>query len=524
MINASALQSRAISAFNRGDWRTALHTAQELLAGNPRDAAMHYVAGVACMELQQLPYALRHLRQASSLDLQRPEFAAQFAKALALARLYGEALTVARHALALAPTDAHALDTLGVVFTQCNAHDRAAEAFRHAASLQPAEARHHFNLATALIATGELEEAGRRIESCLQLNPRLWKAHLTLAQLRRWTHEHNHLDRLTAALAQAGDDEARMYVHLALAKEHEDLGRYAAAFTHLVAGKSAGGAGRDYSIGRDAAIFDALCETFDTPIDNSAGHASEEPIFVIGMPRSGTTVVERIISSHPDVHSAGELQNFGLLLKRHSGSATTPVLDPDTIARARHLNWERLGRDYIASTRPATGATPRFLDKLPHNFLYAGCIARALPRARIICLRREPMDTCLSNFRQLFARSSPYYDYSFDLLDTGRYYLLFDRLMQHWHACMPGRILEIGYEELVRDPVAGAHRLVGFCGLSWHDACLQSERNSQPVATASSAQVRQPIHPGYVQRWKHYLSQSQPLREMLGEAGITITG
>ena len=135
------------------------------------------------------------------------------------------------------------------------------------------------------------------------------------------------------------------------------------------------------------------------------------------MPRSGTTLVERMLSSHPDVHSAGELQDFGIVLKRASGSQTRQMLDVDTIERAREADWKKVGEAYLQATRPNTGSTPRFIDKLPHNFLYAGFIAKALPNAKLVCLRRNPMDTCLGNFRQLFAQTSPYYDYSFDIMD-----------------------------------------------------------------------------------------------------------
>jgi Tfp pilus assembly protein PilF len=520
MTVISEPRSLAIDAFNRRNWPVTLDAARQALQNGPHDAGMHYIAGVACMELQMLAHALQHLRQATRLDAKRAEFVVQLAKALSMARLQGEALIAADHAAGLAPTDPAALDTLGVVYTQSNAHRKAATMFRQAAALVPNRATFRFNLATALVAIGEMDEAGQQLEACLSLEPRFWKAHLTLAQLRRCTPSRNHVARLQGLLTECGDNHARMYLHLALAKELEDLDDYAGAFDHLCSGKQAGGAGRGYTIGRDEAIFDALRLAFPRPATVAPGDPGEEPIFVFGMPRSGTTLVERIISSHPDVHSAGELQNFGVVLKRLSGSATPLMLDPDTIDRASRVDPATLGRDYVASTRPATGHARRFVDKLPHNFLYAGFIAQALPNARLICLRRDPLDTCLGNFRQLFAQSSPYYDYSFDLLDTGRYYVLFDRLMAHWRQVFPGRILELDYEALVDSQEASSRKLLEFCGLPWDDACLRFHRNPQPVATASSAQVREPIHRGFIQRWRRYEAQLAPLRALLREAGI----
>ena len=273
------------------------------------------------------------------------------------------------------------------------------------------------------------------------------------------------------------------YLHMALAKEHEDLDELPLAFDHFAAGKSAGKAQRDYSFEEDRTLFDALIQAFpDVQHDAIAGDPTDEPIFVIGMPRTGTTLVERIISSHPDVYSAGELQNFAVALKRATGSRTPTILDLDVITRAREVDWKMLGEAYLTSTRPATGRKPHFIDKLPHNFLYAGFIARALPNARIICLRRDPIDTVLSNFRQLFAQKSAYYGYSFDLLDAGRYYVLFDRLMTHWKQVFPGRILEVHYESLVEAQEQHSRELLDFCGLSWHEGVMHFEKNDAPVS------------------------------------------
>jgi hypothetical protein len=190
--------------------------------------------------------------------------------------------------------------------------------------------------------------------------------------------------------------------------------------------------------------------------------------------------------------------------------------------KASGVDWASLGQRYIEATRPLTGRQPRFTDKLPHNFLYAGYIANALPRARLVLVRRNPMDTCLGNFRQLFALGSPNYDYSFDLLDIGRYYLMFDRLMAFWRESLPGRILEVRYEDVVEAQEATTRRLLDFCGLPWDDACLAFHGNQAPVATASAVQVREPIHRRRLQRWKHFEPQLAELRALLEAGGIDV--
>lgn len=516
----------AVDALNRGEWVKAGDLAQSLLPRIPPHAGVYFVAGVAALNLQRMPQALRHLQAAVRLNPARADYAAQWAKALAEGQMLSEALVVAEQARANGPGDAMTADTLGVVFTRGNEHEKAAEMFGKAVALFPEHASYRFNWATSLTFAGHLAEAEREHEACIARNPHYWKAHLALAKLRKVTNTSHHLPRLEQLLAgQKDNNDARMYLHLSLSKELEDLGDNAAAFTHLVAGKAAGRIGRNYSPERDQAVFDALCAAFpstEMEMPLVAGSESTEPIFVIGMPRSGTTLVDRILSSHPLVHSAGELQNFGVVLKRASGSMTPELIDEDCIQRSARLPWKQVGDAYVASTRPGTAGKPHFVDKLPHNFLYAGHIARALPKAKIICLRRNPMDTCLGNFRQLFAQTSPYYDYSFDLLDTGRYYLQFNRLMRHWQAVMPGRILEIHYEALVEDQRGVTEALLRHCGLDWDEACLRFDENAAPVATASAVQVREPLHRGALQRWKRFEMQLAPLREFLEQAGITL--
>lgn len=521
MAEPSQLYAQLVDAFNRRQWQEARSLSGRLLPLVPNDPSVSYITGITFLELQEMPLALGFLHKAVELEPSRADYATQFAKALTMVRRSREAIGAADKAMALHPSDPLTLDTLGVIYTQAHAHDRAAEAFRGAVALMPKQASYRFNLATALVAVGDLPGAEEALEACVALDPTFWGAHLTLSQLRRQTRDSNHIARLQVwADTYSHDENAQTFVNMALAKEHEDLNEYADAFARLVQGKSAGKEKRGYSIRTDEALFDAITRRFPESEKAALGDPTDEPIFIIGMPRSGTTLVERIISSHPDVYSAGELQNFGVALKRMSGSTTLPMIDVDTIARSVNLDWRKLGSEYLASTRPATAQRPRFIDKLPHNFLYAGFIANALPNARIVCLRRDPVDTCLSNFRQLFSPLSPLYGYSFDLLDTGRYFTLFDRLMAHWQRVLPGRILEIEYEALVDSQEEHTRRLLAFCGLSWDERCLQFEKNDAPVNTASAVQVRAPIYRTAIRRWKKYESQLTPLLNMLQQAGI----
>jgi Flp pilus assembly protein TadD len=524
MTDPSQLFAQATQAFNQRNWQQALELSRQLLPQAPDHAELHYLAGLAAMELQQMQPALQYLHRAAKLCPARADYVTQFAKGLSLVNMSADAIKIAEHALTLSPLDASTLDTLGVVFTRANAHERATSLYDRAVAMSSNVPAYRYNFAKSLVFVGRMDDAERELEACLALAPGTWGAHLTLSQLRRQTPEHNHLKRLESLLPKsAANPAAQMNLHLALAKEYEDLVDFPTALRHLVAGKSAGASMQRYTSQRDQDLFEQIIHHSPTPQPASAGHDSDEPIFIVGMPRSGTTLVERILSSHPVVHAAGELQNFGLAYKRASGSSTPALLDADTVARARVVDWRRLGEDYLNSTRPDTGIKPHFIDKLPHNFLYLGAIANALPNAKIICLRRDPMDTCLSNFRQLFGAASSNHDYSYDLLDTGRYYILFDRLMAHWKQLFPGRILEVQYEALVESQEAGSRALVAFCGLPWNDACLHFEDNQAPATTASAVQVREPIYRRAIQRWKAYGEGLDELQELLRASGIPLS-
>jgi tetratricopeptide (TPR) repeat protein len=514
----------AVAAVNKGDWHQAQQLSMHLLREVPSHPGVCFIAGLAALYLQQLPLAVSCLQRAVALDATRAEYQAQLARALAMLSRTSEAVEAADKALALSPTDAMTLDTLGVVYTQANAYEMAARLFRRVIELVPGQASYRFNFATSLIFSGDLDQAEHELETCLALDPHYWKAYLTLSQQRKQTPECNHIERFREALKDhEAKPEAAMYVNLALGKELEDLGRYPEAFESIAKGKRAGRS-PSYAFDRDDALFDAIEQSFPGAATAGAGFRTDVPIFVFGMPRTGTTLVERIISSHPDVQSAGELQDFGFALKRTSGSRTQDLLDPDTFANAADVDWKRLGEEYIASTSNRAGGRAHFTDKLPHNFLYAGHIANALPDAKLICVRRDPVDTCLSNFKQLLSRNSAYYDYSFDLLDIGRYYLRFNRLMAFWQASLADRILEISYEDLVGQQEAMTRRLLDFCGLGWHEDCLRFEENSAPVATASAVQVRAPMYRSSVRRWRHYEPQLAELLQLFDAAGIEYGG
>ena len=401
---------------------------------------------------------------------------------------------------------AHQSDMLGVLHSRLGQHAAALDYFRRACGLQPNDANYQYNLASCAQFSGLFDEAEAAYEKAIALQPDHYRSHSSLSQLRRQGPEHNHIDRLLSLWHSLDSDvDARLHVGHALSKEYEDLGNYRLAMQYLVEAKREKHRQVREDAQDDIRLFSALRRMPERLTDlQDEGFPTGEPIFIVGMPRTGTTLVERILSSHAQVESAGELANFSLLVKRQLRTGTRWVLDAETIDQAHNLDFERLGRDYIESTRHLTGHCPHFIDKMPLNFMYVPLIAKALPGARIICLRRNPMDTCLSNFRQLFATRFSYYNYSYSLRDTAEFYARFHELMNHFAEWLGDRFYQVHYENVVAEPEKETRSLLHYCGLPWDSRCLEFDENQTPVATASSVQVREKIYHRALQRWRHY--------------------
>jgi tetratricopeptide (TPR) repeat protein len=479
--------------------------------------------GVLAAEQGRVREGLALIRQAITGTPGDPEAHAQLGRWLSRLHRQAEADAAIARALELGPRSARTFDTAGVVLSRGGRHARAVECFARATALEPANAGFQFNLASSLKFLGRFTEAEAAYEACLAADPRHWRAHSALSQLSRQAPGRNHLARLQALLAEGGlDVDAELHLRQALARELEDLGRYDEAFQHLLAGRSRKRKASRYAFARDAELFEAVTRATPEPLPLDGQATHDAPIFVVGMPRTGTTLLERMLASHSQVASVGESQNFAVLLKRATGTRTPTVLDPQTIAAAAHVDHAALGRTYLEHTRPR-GAPPRFVDKMPLNFFYLSHVARALPGVRVLVLRRHPLDTVVASFRQLFATTMPYYEYAYDLGDAARYWLAFDALMAHWRRVLPGRLLEVEYESLVRDPAGALRPVLEHCGLDWEASCLEFDRNRDAVATASAVQVRQPIYASSVGRWRHYQAHLEPALTVFAAAGITCT-
>lgn len=518
------LEAQARAALKRGDLPAATAAAKALALAEPDRSAGFFLLGVAAAEAGQIAKAIPLIEAAVERG-PKAEHLAQLAKLLILLRHDGEAADAADSAMALTPDDPLTLDTIGCVLARLGRHEESIAPFAAAVAAEPGNLDYRYNLAAACGFTGRADEARTHYEEILTRDPGNARAHYALAILSRQTAEANHVPRLQAALIAADRPEDALRIRYALAKELEDLGD-AGAFQHLSAANAEHKRAIRYTFAQDAAIFDAIETLFANganTLTSGPGNPDPAPIFVVGMPRTGTTLVDRILSSHRDVGSAGELQAMPLAVKQLTGTPSRVVIDRATIAASGAIDPTAIGDAYLARAahhRPA--GTPRFTDKLPANFLYLGHIARALPNARIICLRRNPMDTVWSNYKNLFASQSAYYAYSYDLMDTARYYARFDRLMALWESRWPGRVLQLSYEALVSDQEGQTRRLLAHCKLEWDEACLSFHENSAPVATPSAAQVRRPLNADSIGKWRSYEEALQPARAWLEAQGIEI--
>ncbi len=508
----------------RGDIPAAAAAAKSMILADEAQPAGYFLLGIAAAEAGQIVKAVPLIEAAVDRGPEA-EHLAQLAKLLILLRRDGEAANAARKAMDLTPGDARTLDTIGCVFTRLGDHEGSVEPFRSAVAADPVNLDYRYNLAAASSFTGRVEEARTHYEAIIAADPGNARAHYALAIASRQTSDSNHVPRLKAALSGAQKPGDGLRIRYALAKELEDIGD-PEAFTHLSAANDEHKRSLRYDFTQDEAIFDAI-ETLFTQSGQThlpgAGNSGKAPIFIVGMPRTGTTLVDRILSSHPDVESAGELQAMPLAVKRLAATSSRNVIDPETVMTSGDIDPAKIGDAYLAqASHHRHLGTARFTDKLPANFLYIGHIARALPHAKIVCLRRNPMDTVWSNYKNLFASQSAYYAYSYDLLDTARYYARFDRLMAMWDKLFPGLVLQLSYEKLVADQEEQTRSLLKHCGLDWNEACLTFHENSAAVATPSAAQVRRPINADAVGKWRTHEAALQPARAFFEEQAIPI--
>lgn len=433
-----------------------------------------------------------------------------------------EAREAAIVALRSGPEEPVLLDGIGTVFSKTNEQVRALAAYERAIALAPDEPHFRFNRAAVRRFVGDLEGAERDYDHVIALRPDDYEAYLNRSELRIQTSERNHLQQLESLVAGGVPHwRAEVALRYAIAKEYEDLGAYERSFQHLHSGARLRRAHLRYDVKNDVSTVEWIIDAYPANVDviRSCDASNAAPIFIVGLPRSGSTLIERILGSHSNVCMGGELPQFALSVvdaARRSSHPTTPTRQ-ELVARSALLDFAALGRDYVARVNAIGIRSDCFTDKMPLNYLYCGLIRRALPNARIVHVRRHPMAACYAIYKTLFQDGYPF---SYDLRELGHYYIAYHRLMRHWSQTLPGAILELQYEDLVANPAVQIHRLLNFCELDWENACADFHTNTAPTTTASAAQVRRRLYGTSVSQWRNYATQLAPLQAQLKAAGI----
>lgn len=412
--------------------------------------------------------------------------------------------------------DAGGLQAAGEIHLANARFADAVRCYRRAAGLAPTDPRALYNLAAALVATGDLGEAESLLDRVIALDSADADAFYNRSVLRRWTPSQNHVPELQAAAARAQRPEAEAALCYALAKEFEDLGEHDAAWDWLARGAARRRGLLSYRVEADLETMAQIAAVFDADLMGRAKASPDAsgPIFVLGLPRSGTTLVDRILCTHSRVESLGEISDFALSLVRTVG----PAVDKgDLVARSGRMDFPALGRAYRDSLEAYDRKAAFLIDKTPANYLYIGLIALSLPGARIVHVRRDPMDNGYALLKTLFRTGCPY---SYSQSDLGRYIGAYHRLMAHWRRVLPGRMVEIDYEDLIEDQEGESRRLIASLGLDWEPSLLDFHANPAPAATASAAQVRRPIYRDSLGLWRRYATQLQPLAESLAAQGV----
>ena len=511
---------QAEGALAAGDMKQAHRLCMDGLRLDPRSPEPLALLGLIAADHDNHPKALELFDRVLALHPTHGRSLAWKAKSLLALQRFAEAGEVARRGAASGATEARVLDALGVVLARVGAHAEAQALFAQAVTDKPSQGAYHYNLGASLQFLGQCEEAEAAFRNAILRSPRMTRAYAALVQLRRQKPSDGLIKPMQQLFEAAKTAEERLHLGHALAKSFEDFGDLDAAWSWLLAAKEARRPAAEARAATDAALFSAAAEAALASTTEKA--LGSRPVFVFGLPRTGTTLIDRILSSHPAIVSAGELTDLGLAIKRATATPGRMVLDPPTLKATAEVPADQVGRAYLDSVKRAVGDAPIFIDKMPLNFFYARLIADALPQALMIGVRRGAMDSAASNFRQLFATDYPYYDYAYDLRCTAQYVAQFSRLADFWAQSLPStQYVEVWYEDVVADLEGQTRRLLNALNLPFDEACLSFQNNAAPVSTASAVQVRQPLYASSIDRWRRYAPGTLNAAEaVFTEAGI----
>jgi len=486
---------------------------QNALSINPELAEVQYNLGNAFYEQRKLDDAVASYRKALRIEPGYAEAHNNLGSALKEQGRLDDAMASYQSALSIKPDFAEAHNNLGNALMDQGKLEDAISFYEKTLRIDPEFAEAYNNLGNALHEKGKPEEAITAYQHALRIRPDFAEAHHHLANATRYTEYNQQIQKM---LDLYGDpqitDSQKVHLAFGLGKAFDDLGNYEESFVFISEGNRLRRSEYTYDIFEDRELFKALKNVFsDRLLRRKSGCRDDTPIFIIGMLRSGSSLLEQILASHPLVYGGGELEDLKKITI-HSCEMLTGNKFPYGVAKLSSENLERLGADYIKRIRRYSDRAEYITDKMLTNFRYVGMIRLVLPNAKIIHCKRDPMDTCLSIFQKSF---TGVHNYAYNLVELGEYYKLYQELMQYWHSIMPGYIFDIHYEDIVRDQEGETRKLLAYCDLPWNEACLSFHQTKRPVRTASTSQVRQSIYNSSIKRWKRYEKELDPLLDLL---------
>lgn len=434
---------------------------------------------------------------------------------------YAAARNYVQQAMAHSKAQPGRLAALAGICAEMEDYVLAAQLWYEASLAEPQNLYFKHQLVLTLFFLNRIDDAELLLIELLKLVPTNGSLLHLRSTLKKVTTGKNNIDELkTLLLATQPSSKDRIGICFALAKELEDSAMWQESFHYLAEGAALKRSALSYDVQNELNSFQAIAKSYDAEICSSVSEVNETgAIFVLGMPRTGTTLVERMLNSHAKVASLGEFQYFPKQLVETVIHTTAPATEKGhtLIERSVTADFNRLGLAYMKAANEKSKGAEFHVDKLPFNFMYSGMIAKALPQARLIHLVRDPMDTCYAIFKTLFHQV---YSFSYQLDELADYYIGYHNLMLHWQKVLPGKILLVRYEQLVQDTEAEARRLLEFCGLEWQDQVLEFHLQEGASSTASAAQIRQPVHKDSLNKWRQFAKELEPLRQKLEQAGI----
>jgi len=509
----------ATAALVAEDRKTAESIFREILKTDAGHVAA--VCGLAAISLtaSRPADALRLLRHALKQSAHLPLIFRGLCQALTDLSQLPEAEKAVRYLLKIEPENAQNWVTLGNVCTRMMRQAEALTAFQEAERLNPKEVRLKLSMGHLYKTLGQRSACEEAYRACLVLDPTMGEAYNGLAELKNYSFGEDDISAMRELLkGDGGDDKDQAQLHFALGRAFELRQEYAAAFDHYALGNTR----RRKTVSFDIAKFEAKSRRVAAVFDEGffserrgAGCMDPSPIFIVGLPRSGSTLVEQILASHSRVEGTFELPNVLTIVRELDQTERERDAYPEQVRSLPLDLLAKLGQRYIGETAPLRSGRAHFIDKMPNNFSHVGLIHAMLPKAIIVDVRRHPMDSCFSTYKQYFAEGQ---SFSYDLNDLGRYYQSYLKLMDQWDRVLTGKVLHVSYEDLVRSPEANIRRLLQHCGLDFEPACLAFHETKRAVRTASAEQVRQPLYSSGVGYWKNFAAQLEPLKVALGES------